>query len=173
LRGVEPEGAWLCLQYDSAVSINEINPIRPARVGTFDGIVHVIDNGRNLDPKLPHATGSDPAAFVEALWRSKDHFVTDVTGHLPNVAGVSFLNVDNEETNPVFVLFVEFVERGNLPAKRRSGITAEDEHDGAVAAEVRQLYPGGLPVGSQPEIWRQIPNLQVTGARKVPERLER
>jgi hypothetical protein len=147
-RGVESEGAWLCLQYDSAVSINEINPIRPARVGTFDGIVHVIDNGRNLDPKLPHTTGSDPAAFVEALWRSKDHFVTDVTGHLPNVAGVSFLNIDNVKGNPVFVLFVELVERGNLPAKRRSGITAEDEHDGAITAKAGQLYPRGFLVSS-------------------------
>ncbi|MBZ5672497.1 MAG: hypothetical protein LAO04_22580, partial [Acidobacteriia bacterium] len=42
---------------------------------------------------------------------------------MPGVKWVGFQNVYDVENRPVFVLIVEFVERGNLPAKGRSSIT--------------------------------------------------
>jgi hypothetical protein len=53
---------------------------------------------------------------------------------------VRLLDVDDEELGVAAVLLVEPIERGNLPAERRSGVAAEDQHDGALAAERRELH---------------------------------
>ena len=49
-----------------------------------------------------------------------------------------FIDVNDVETNMIAILLVEFVERGNLPAKGRSSVTAKDEHDGLLAAKRRE-----------------------------------
>jgi len=36
-------------------------------------------------------------------------------------------DVDDEEADPISVLFVQFIESGSLPPERRSSITAEDQ----------------------------------------------
>jgi hypothetical protein len=54
--------------------------------------------------------------------------------HLPNIAGMRFIDVNNEEGYPVLVLAVQLVERGNLPAKGRSSVTAKDENNRFPAA---------------------------------------
>ena len=48
------------------------------------------------------------------------------------------LDVDQQELDGFLVLVVELVERGNLPAKGRSGVAAEDEDDRLPVAVVTQ-----------------------------------
>jgi hypothetical protein len=48
---------------------------------------------------------------------------------------MSFHDVDYKEGGLVLVLVVKLVELGNLPAKGRSSVTAEDQHNGFVPAE--------------------------------------
>jgi hypothetical protein len=50
---------------------------------------------------------------------------------------MGFLNVDHEEGDAVFVLLIQLVERGNLPAKWRSSVAPENQDYRAVAAEAR------------------------------------
>jgi len=41
---------------------------------------------------------------------------------------MSFSDIDDKKPDTIFVFFVQFVEGGNLPPKRRSRVAAEDEH---------------------------------------------
>ncbi len=61
--------------------------------------------------------------------------VFDVALHLPDVAWVSLGDVDHIECSETVIPLVQFVERRNLPAKRRSSVAAKDEHHGAIAAK--------------------------------------
>ena len=47
-------------------------------------------------------------------------------------------DVDDEERRVVPVALVHRVEGGNLPPEGRSGVAAEDQDDGLLAAEGRQ-----------------------------------
>ena len=85
---------------------------------------------------------------------------------------MSLLDVDNVEGDCVFVLLIQFVERGNLPAKRRSGITSKDEHNRSIRAEAGELHAGRLVVGSQVKVWSQVANSQFASAGDVPKGLE-
>jgi len=40
---------------------------------------------------------------------------------------VGFHDVNHKESHLILVLFIKFVERGNLPAERRSGVAAENQ----------------------------------------------
>jgi hypothetical protein len=46
-----------------------------------------------------------------------------------------FIDINDVESDMIAVLLVELVERGNLPAKRRSSVTAKYEDDGLLAAK--------------------------------------
>jgi hypothetical protein len=101
------------------------------------------------------------------------HTVTDVALHLPHIAGMCFGNVDDKEFDPSPILLCEFVERGNLPAKRRSGIASEDQHYGPLISEVGKSYGSRVVETREGEIGCGIAGLESTGPRGFPERLER
>jgi hypothetical protein len=46
---------------------------------------------------------------------------------LPQIDGVSLLDIDHVEGDAIAIGLVEPIELGNLPAKWRSSITAEDQ----------------------------------------------
>ena len=60
---------------------------------------------------------------------------------------MSLLDVDHIKRRLILVLLVQFVERGNLPAKRRSSMASKYKHYGSLAAKGGELNPC-LPVGS-------------------------
>ena len=43
---------------------------------------------------------------------------------------MSFSDIDDQKSGTIFILFIQLVESGNLPPKRRSRVAAEDEHHG-------------------------------------------
>lgn len=73
---------------------------------------------------------------------------------------MSLLNVDQKELYPAFVFCVESVERGNLPAEWRSGITAEDQDYGTRAAKRGQLHFRFPVLCFQRKVGSLIANLQ-------------
>src|SRR5215471_14314950 len=60
---------------------------------------------------------------------------------LPGIARVGFLNVNQIKFYLIFVLPIEPVERGNLPAEWRSGVTAKDQDDWLLASKIRKPHP--------------------------------
>jgi hypothetical protein len=55
--------------------------------------------------------------------------------HLPDIARMRLVDVNDEEGYPIFILLIQLVERGNLPAKGRSSVTAKNENNRFPAAK--------------------------------------
>ncbi len=73
-------------------------------------------------------------------WITKQHLIVDVALHLPDVGRMRLGDVDDVESNTVLILLVKLVERGNLPAKWRSSVAAENQRNGFGALEGRHCY---------------------------------
>ena len=84
-----------------------------------------------------------------------------------------FLNINNVKRNTIFVLPVEPVERGNLPAKRRSSVAAEDKYDGLLVAERTQTDTGLLVERAQSEVVSRPAGSKRPSSRARPQRLKR
>jgi len=147
---MEAERPRLALVGDPSVLINQINPIRPARVRTFGSVVEIIEHRRKFDTELAHARTGDQTAFVFVTRACEDHVVLDVALHLPYVARMRFENVDRQKCHLLAVLVVELIESGNLPPEGRSSIAAEDQHNGLVKG--RQPDPIGFVEFQQVEV---------------------
>ena len=132
---MEAEWARPALVCYTPVAVDYIKPIGPAGVGGFSGVPDVIDEGRNLDVQIPDARARYSFALLQALRICEYDVLADIRFHLPEIAGVGFLDVNDIERRPILVLLVQPVERGNLPAKGRSGIAAEDKDHRFCAVE--------------------------------------
>ena len=117
--------ARLALVGNAALRVDQVNAIRPARIGLFRRVAELVEHGRKLYTKFPHASPSDERAIFFGFRARKDNLVFDIALHLPNVAGMGFANVDHEKSNPPAILLVEFVEGRNLPPERRSGVASK------------------------------------------------
>ena len=102
----------------------------------------------------------------------KDDALFHVALHLPKVAGMRLIDVNDEESHMVSVLLVELIERGNLPAKRRSSIAAEDEYDGLFAAKRREGDVARVVEQWKCEIGSSVADLQMATAGLLPHGFE-
>ena len=84
--------------------------------------------------QIAHTGSRHLLAFRNSRGVSEQNVVMDVALRLPDVGRMRLADVDHVERHSFFVLLVQLVERGNLPAKWRSSVTAEDEYDGFAAA---------------------------------------
>jgi hypothetical protein len=85
---------------------------------------------------------------------------------------VGFHDVHHEESRLTLVLFIELVERGNLPAERRSGVAAENQNDRPVPAKRGKSNPR-RPIGSgEAEVRRKVTHVQAPGTGDKPKLLE-
>lgn len=73
---------------------------------------------------------------------------------------MSFLNVDEEELRLILVLLVEFVERGNLPAKGRSGIASKYQDHRLLASEGRKSHFRRLAMFFEIEVRGEVTGLE-------------
>ena len=128
--------AFIC---DMAVGIDDVQAIGPAGVGALSGVVERVHHGRELHPEIADAHLSQITALVKTLRTGKHDVVFHIAGHLPHVAGVRFLDVYDVERHLVFVLVVQRVQRGNLPAEWRSSIAAKYQHNRFLTFQRRKL----------------------------------
>ena len=115
---------------NAALRVDQVNTIGPACIGLFGRIAKLVKHGWKLNPKFPHTSPGDECSFFFCFRAGKDNAVFDIALHLPDVAGMRFGNVDNQESNPPVILLVEFIEGRNLPPERRSGVAAEYQNHG-------------------------------------------
>ena len=109
---------------------DQIDAVRPARIGLLRRITELVEYGWKLDTKFPHASSSDERPFFFSLRAGKNNVVSDVALHLPNVAGMRFRDVYDQERDPPTVLLVKLIEGRDLPPERRSGVAAEYQDHG-------------------------------------------
>jgi hypothetical protein len=112
-----------------AAGPNQIEPVRPSRVGSLGVIVEAIDHRRKLDPEFSHAGIRNRCPLILATRTAKEHLVLHIALHFPHVSRVSFKDIDSVKINLAFVLVRQFVQGGNLPPKGRSSIAAEHQDD--------------------------------------------
>src|SRR5450755_1794137 len=147
------ESKWprLALVRDLSFSVDQVQPIGPARVGDLGMVFEPVDHRRKLDAQLAHTGSSYERALGFVLGTGEDHLVLDIALHLPDVAGMSFQDVHRVERHLASILLVELVEGRNLPPERRSSIAAEDQHY-RFATQRRQLHLGLMVQRRQTEI---------------------
>jgi hypothetical protein len=127
LKSKRPRSALIC---NAAFGVDQVDAIRPARIGLFGRIAKFVEHGRKLYTEFSHASPSDEGAIFFSFRARKNHLVLDIALHLPNVAGMRFGNVDHQESNPPAILLVELIEGGNLPPERRSSVATEYQNHG-------------------------------------------
>ena len=120
---------------DSALTVDDLEPVRPTGVGRFDRILKIIEQGGEIDLEISHAGMGYRTPFLQALGIGNQDLVLHIAVRLPAIGGVSFLDVDHVKGDLFLVLLVELVEFGNLPTKRRSGIAPEKQHHWRLSTE--------------------------------------
>ena len=114
---------------DAAFCVDHIESVWPCGVGLFRGVREIIDDGRNSQCQLDGASSLHLATFGKSFGARHCNLVPLVVFVLPGVDGVGFHDVNHVEGRLVLVAIVELIERGNLPAKRWSGITPKNKHN--------------------------------------------
>jgi hypothetical protein len=137
---MKPERAGFAFVLDATAPLNEIQAVRPAGIGNFHLVVEPIDDGRELDTQLAHASSCYRGALLLIAGTPEEHLVTNIALHLPDVGRVRFENIDGIKIDLVLVLLGELIQGGNLPPKGRSSVTAKDQHDWFISPKGRQLY---------------------------------
>jgi hypothetical protein len=132
---MEAERAGFALVDDLSLAVDQVQTIRPAGVSLFGHVVEAVDDGGELNAQFPNAAVCHIDALVEALWAGEDDLIFHIALHLPDVAGMSFQDVNGVERYVVAVFLVQLVEGGNLPPKGRSSVAAEDEHDRLLSSQ--------------------------------------
>jgi len=127
---METERARTALVFDSAVTADHVHPVGPAGIRSFGRIVDVIDKRRNLDMEISDTGVRHSLALVEALRIRENNILAYIRFHLPQIARMRFLDVHDIKRHAIPVLLIQLIERGNLPAKGRSSIAAEDQDNG-------------------------------------------
>lgn len=144
----------------SPLAIDDVDPIGPAGKGNFGPVVHKIQEGWNFKMQIPDTATRELLALLDRARRCKNHALPDIRLHLPNVAGMSFLDIDHVERYTVPVLFVDAIERGSLPAKGRSGIAAEDQYNRPHPSLGRERDRGPAIEAGQVKIGRHVARLE-------------
>jgi hypothetical protein len=127
---LKPKGARLALVGNAALRVDQVNAIRPARICPFRRIAKLVEHGWKLDPKFPYASPSDECPFFLRLRANKNNLVLNIALRLPNVTGMRFGNVNNQEGDTPAIPFVELIEGRNLPPERWSSVAAEYQNHG-------------------------------------------
>ena len=107
-------------------------------------------------------------AFVIIPGAGKDDLVLEIALGLPDVAGMRLDDVNDQESDALVVLFVEFIESGNLPPEGWSSVAAEDQHDGLVRRQSGELHMRGLVERGQREVRSGVAGMELTGTGVGP-----
>jgi hypothetical protein len=110
------------------ILIDEVNAVGPAGVSLLGGVTEFVEHGGKLDPQLANARAGHQRALFFTLGAGKDDLVFYIALHLPDVAGMCFRDVHDQEADFALVLIVELVEGGNLPPEGWSSVTAKNHH---------------------------------------------
>ena len=127
--GLKSKRPGLALVDHTAAGVDEVDAIRPPGIGALGGVTEFVEDRGKFDSKFTHTRVGDKSALFFAPGAGEDDFVLDVALHLPQVAGMRFEDVNDEEGDAVAILIKELVEGGNLPPERRSSVAAKDKDD--------------------------------------------
>ena len=133
---------------DLALLINNIDTLRPRRIGVIRDVVHIVHaEGKRKMETLDEIVG-DRHPLLGRVRLGVAHALIHVRLHLPFVQRMRFANINRQKIRAIFVIVVEIDEVAYLAAKRRSGIAAENQHQRPLAHTIAQMK-SSLPVKRQ------------------------
>jgi hypothetical protein len=171
--GLESEGPRFAFVSDAAAGVDQVDAIGPSGVGTLGGVAELVEHGGKFDSKLTHTGAGDQAALLFIFGAGENDLVLNVALHLPDVAGMSFENIDDQEGDAIAVLIKQFVKGRNLPPEWRSSVAAEDEDDRLLGRERGELDASAFVELHQGEVGCGIAGAKFAGASVRPESFER
>jgi hypothetical protein len=86
LRWLEAKRSRLALVCESSMPVNQVEAIRPARIGFLRGIIEAIDERRYLDAEACDADVGQRRPLVRVRRGRVNHLIPDVGWQLPGVA---------------------------------------------------------------------------------------
>ena len=86
--GLEPKWPGLALVNHAVVMVDQVDALRPSRVGALGRVVKSIDDRGKLDTQLANARSRDLAVFLIIFWTCEKNFVLEVALRLPDVGGM-------------------------------------------------------------------------------------
>ena len=132
---------------DPTVPADQVEPLGHRGVCGGDGVIHFIDERRDLKRHLQHAGLSDFDPFVEAPVFANENAIFDILLDLPAVGRVDLLDVDREEVDPLTIGEVDAIEGPSLGPKGRSGITSEYQSDWSFRESIGETNLLAVAVG--------------------------
>ena len=136
---VKAEWTGFALVQNSAAVPNQVEPVGPAGICKLRLVLKTVNHRGEFDPQLAHARTGNKGAFRLVLGAAEENSIAHVGLQLPHVGGMRLKNVNGVEVDLAAVLLGEFIQGGNLPPKRRSRVTPEDQNDRLVGPEGRQV----------------------------------
>lgn len=170
--GREAKGTGSAFEGDAAASADQVEAVGPGGVGALDAVLDGVEQRRNADAEIADAGGGGGLAPGVGDGRGEEDAVFHVRGELPEVGGMGLLDVDDVKGDAILMGVVKPVERGNLPAKRRSSVAAEDEDDGAFAPLIGESYFGAMVEGGEGEVPGGVVEVEAACAGVHPKGLE-
>ena len=125
---MEAKRASFALERNAPAAVDQIEAIRPARVGRLHSIIQTIYERGELDLQASHTGACYRYALGHVARAAKKHLIPDVALHLPDIRRMGLKDVDRVEIDLSLVLLRKLVQGGNLPPEGRSSVAAEDEH---------------------------------------------
>src|SRR5688572_12828938 len=139
LGRLEPGWAGTALVDDLAVPVDDVYPVRPARIRFLHGVVHTVEYDGNLQREVGGTLMGDLLSLLDRFGRRNNHALPLVLRHLPPVARVRLADVNYPEVRLRPMPFVHRVQRSARGAEGRSGIATEDQYRRALAEVAREL----------------------------------
>ncbi len=141
--------------------VDDVNAFRPTSVGEVCRFVHVVHaDGQRKMEALDEIVGDGNALRQSLRLRIANVFI-HIAFHLPFVLRMRFANINGQEIRLGFVIVIKIDEITYLAAKRRSGITAEDQNKRALADAVAQMELGLSVEAHQRDIRRTIADVEI------------
>ncbi len=132
-RGLKTRGAPFACHCETPIGPDQKDPVGMGEVGLVDQIVHSVDHTGNGQLFVLEQLVRDLAA-VSVLLVFENVELAGVVNRPASIGGMSFVDVDETELGEVAELLVEGFQFANLAKEGRSGIRAENQHDGPVPA---------------------------------------
>jgi hypothetical protein len=144
--------------------IDDVEAFRPCCVGVISDVVHVVHGERQGEMESLNEIVGDGDSLREGVRLGVADVLIHVRLHLPFIERMSFADIDGEKVGAVLVIVIERDEVAYLAAEGRSGVTSEDENQGALADPFAQAK-GRLAVErEQTHIRRAVAYMKITVA---------
>lgn len=144
--------------------IDDVEAFGPCCVGVISDVVHVVHGERQGEMESLNEIVGDGDSLREGMRLGVADVLIHVRLHLPFIERMSFADIDGEKVDAVLVIVIERDEVAYLAAEGGSGVTSEDENQGALADPFAQTK-GGLAVErEQAHIRGAVAHMKITVA---------